>query len=63
MGKRTDLGFVIQKEIDKKHSEIKLLEGGLSKISLFNDSDINDIFSTDRRDGVRSRFKRKLRLF
>lgn len=55
MGTKKDLRFIIDRELTT-------LNVAKSKIDLLDEDDLNDIFRTDRRDGVRSRLKDKIRL-
>lgn len=63
MDKRNNLRFIIEKDIILKSEELKQLTKGLSLVDSLPDKDINDIFLTDRRDGVKSRLKSKLKGF
>ena len=63
MDKRKDLKFIIEKDIALKSNQIKDLYKGLNIIDKLPDKDLNDIFSTERRDGVSSRLKSKLKSF
>lgn len=56
LDRKKDLRFILEKELEDLHK-------GMSKVDLLDDKDLDDIFITDRRDGIKSRFKDKLRLF
>ena len=56
VNRKNELKFIVE-------NERNILDVGLGKIDLMSDNDLDDIFISDRRDGVRSRFKDKLRLF
>jgi hypothetical protein len=63
MDKRNNLKFIIEKDILCKTNEIKALYKGLNIVDKLPNKDINEIFLTERRDGVRSRLKSKLKSF
>lgn len=63
MGRRDNLRYIVEKDILCKSKDIDMLNRGLSIIDSLPDSDINDILRHDRRDGVASRLKSKLKGF
>lgn len=63
MNRKKELGFIIEKELNKSRSQFIDLSRGFCNIDNLGESDINDIFKTDRRDGIKKRFLEKVRFF
>lgn len=56
MGLRDELRFILENDLDD-------LRKYIDRIDSLSDDDLNSIFSTHRRDGVKSRFKSKIKSY